>query len=294
MDGGRTSYDKPPSTEPPGDPVPEPPPVVSHPEAPPVVPDPAAASIARPVTVPRPVTEPSQVTLTPTQKTPAAPVASASPLDAMDAHSGVSVTSGAAAAGDPGVRTSSVPTPPRPAVPALDAPDADRAPLTDEQRNQEPLSRALRLGYGIILAVLVLSALGLAYVHLHHSNAGHPTHAIGTTTTSSTSRTAPTVAVPPTSLQSTPDAAANALVSSWGTGNRAAALTVASPPAVSTLFAMPYSSGMAEDRGCSSSFLPIVCTFGPPGGASPADPIYEISVSKAPGGWYVSSVKTEN
>ena len=163
-----------------------------------------------------------------------------------------------------------------------------------EQRNQEPLSRALRFGYGIILAVLVLSALGLAYVHLHHGSTGHPTHAIGTTTTSSTSRTAPTVAAVPTALQSTPDAAANALVSSWGTGNRAAALTVATPPAVSTLFAMPYSSGMAEDRGCSSSFMPIVCTFGPPGGASPTDPIYEISVSQAPGGWYVSSVKTEN
>jgi hypothetical protein len=163
-----------------------------------------------------------------------------------------------------------------------------------EQGKQEPLSRALRFGYGIILAVLVLSALGLAYVHLHHRNAGHPTHAIGTTTTSSSSRTAPTVAAVPTALQSTPDAAANALVSSWETGNRAAALTVATAPAVSTLFAMPYSSGLAEDRGCSSSFMPIVCTFGPPGGASPSDPIYEISASQAPGGWYVSSVKTEN
>ena len=155
------------------------------------------------------------------------------------------------------------------------------------------MSRALKLGYGIILGVLALSALGLAYVHLHHNGAGHPAHAVGTTT-SSTSRTTPTSAPLPTALQSSPDAAANALVSGWGSGNRAAALTVATPAAVSFLFAMPYSSGLAIDRGCSTSFMPIVCTFGPPGGASPADPIYEISVSQAPGGWYVSSVKTEN
>ena len=85
--------------------------------------------------------------------------------------------------------------------------------------------------------------------------------------------------------------AATALVSSWSTGNRATALTVATPEAVATLFAVPYSSGLAEDRGCSSTFVPIVCTFGPPGGANPNDPIYQIYVSQAAGGWYVSSVK---
>jgi len=69
---------------------------------------------------------------------------------------------------------------------------------------------------------------------------------------------------------------------------------VATQAAVNTLFAVPYANGLAEDRGCSTSFTPIVCTFGPPGGASPNDPIYQIYVSQAPGGWYVSSVKLEN
>jgi hypothetical protein len=69
---------------------------------------------------------------------------------------------------------------------------------------------------------------------------------------------------------------------------------VATPAAVATLFNVPYASGLAIDRGCSTSFSPVVCTFGPPGGASPTDPIYQIMVSQVTGGWYVSSVKIEH
>jgi hypothetical protein len=98
----------------------------------------------------------------------------------------------------------------------------------------------------------------------------------------------------PTALQPGAEKAATALISNWATQNRAGALSVATPTAVTTLFATPYATGLAEDRGCSSSFVPIVCTFGPPGGAAPTDPIYQVSVSQAPGGWYVSSVKVEN
>ena len=90
------------------------------------------------------------------------------------------------------------------------------------------------------------------------------------------------------------EAAAKALVSSWSTNNRSAGLAVATTTAVATLFGTPYASGLAIDRGCSTSFSPIVCTFGPPGGASPTDPIYEIMVSRVVGGWYVSSVRIEN
>jgi hypothetical protein len=71
-------------------------------------------------------------------------------------------------------------------------------------------------------------------------------------------------------------------------------LSVATPSAVVMLFGATYASGMAIDRGCSTSAPPVVCTFGPPGGASPTDPIYEVYVSQAPGGWYVSTVKVEN
>ncbi len=83
------------------------------------------------------------------------------------------------------------------------------------------------------------------------------------------------------------------MVSAWATGNQAQALTVATPPAVATLWAAHYQSGMAIDRGCNVS-SPATCSFGPPGGASPSDPLYSITVSQAPsGGWYVTSVAIE-
>ena len=113
------------------------------------------------------------------------------------------------------------------------------------------------------------------------------------TTTTSAPHASTTLAVP-TALKPGAEAAATALVSSWQTGNRAVALSVATPAAVTALFARTYANGLAQDRGCSTSFSPIVCTFGPPGGASPTDPIYEVYVSQAPGGWYVSSVRVEN
>ena len=162
-----------------------------------------------------------------------------------------------------------------------------------EHRGPEALSRPHKIAYGIVFVALALSALGLVYVHLRHTGGRHSSHAERATTTSSATRTTTTVALP-TALQPGAESAATALVSNWATGNRAAALTVATPAAVSTLFAVPYASGLALDRGCSTSFTPIVCTFGPPGGASPNDPIYQISVSQAVGGWYVSSVKIGN
>lgn len=69
---------------------------------------------------------------------------------------------------------------------------------------------------------------------------------------------------------------------------------MATPTAVDVLFAVPYASGMAEDRGCSTAFDPIVCTFGPPGGANPADRIYQLDVTGIPAGWFVSAVKINN
>jgi hypothetical protein len=98
----------------------------------------------------------------------------------------------------------------------------------------------------------------------------------------------------PSALSSSSETAANALVSDWSSGNKTGALTVATSTAVATLFAAPYTSGLANNRGCSTSFLPIVCTFGPPGGASSTDPIYQVLVSQATGGgWYVSAVRIQ-
>jgi hypothetical protein len=182
--------------------------------------------------------------------------------------------------------------PPGIAVPVVDDSDADRTASARVAREAEPFSRTVKLAYVAVCAMLALSALGLLYVHVKPSR-GHPTHAAAPTTTTSAPATTTTVALP-TALKPGAEDAATALVSNWAAGNRAAALTVATPAGVTALFATPYTSGLAIDRGCSTSFSPIVCTFGPPGGASPTDPIYEIDVTQAPGGWYVSSVRTEN
>ncbi len=153
------------------------------------------------------------------------------------------------------------------------------------------MGRPLKIAYAIVLGALALSVLGLAYVHLVRRGEGHSTRAASTTTLAHTSTTSGAL---PTTLSPNAEAAAKALVSSWSTNNRSAGLAEATPTAVATLFGTPYASGLAIDRGCSTSFSPIVCTFGPPGGASPTDPIYEIMVSRVMGGWYVSSVRIEN
>lgn len=123
----------------------------------------------------------------------------------------------------------------------------------------------------------------------------------GPTTTAPVATTTPvtvptptttTVAVPP-SLQPSATAAASALVSSWASGNRSRALTLATPNAVNVLFARRYPGSLAISRGCTSEFQPIVCTYGPPGGGNSNDPIYQIYASQAPGGWYVSNAVIE-
>ncbi len=135
---------------------------------------------------------------------------------------------------------------------------------------------------GVVVAACTLAACSSAPA----------AHAPTTTTSSSTTTTVPPL---PSAMQADPDTAASDLVSAWSTGNRAAALTVAVSAAVTTLFAAAYQPGLAISRGCSTAFNPIVCTYGPPGGAPPTDPIYEIRVSQALGGkWYVSSVQINN
>ena len=184
-----------------------------------------------------------------------------------------------------------------PSSPCPGPPPTPVAPVITgvEQGGPELLSRSLKLAYGIVFAALAFSTLGLVYVHLHAGGRIAARAESATTTTTSAPRTTITVPVPvPSALKANAESAATALISSWAAGNRAVALTVAMPVAVATLFGVRYGSGLAIDRGCSTSFVPIVCTFGPPGGANPNDAIYEIDVSQAAGGWYVSSVKIEN
>jgi hypothetical protein len=113
-----------------------------------------------------------------------------------------------------------------------------------------------------------------------------------TSTTRAATTPTTTVALPG-APQPSAEAAAAALISSWATGNRPEALSVATSAAVTTLFAAPYTSGLAIDRGCNSN-PPIVCAYGPPGGAPPTDPLYELYATNEPSGWYISSVQIDN
>ena len=155
------------------------------------------------------------------------------------------------------------------------------------------MSRELRIAYAVVCGLLAVSVLGFVYVHLLHHSGGPPSTLVARTTTTTLAHGTTTTEDLPTTLSPSADAAATALVSSWSANNRSAALTVATPAAVGTLFSASYTSGLAIARGCSTSFLPIVCVFGPPGGASPTDPLYKLKVSQAAGGWYVSSVDIE-
>jgi len=178
---------------------------------------------------------------------------------------------------------------------SADYPPVDRPEAGVGYKEPEPISRPLRIAYTVVFAGLALSVLGLVYVHLlHHSGGGHLNQAAPTTTTTTSTRVTTTTEALPTTLSRTAEAAATTLVSSWSTNNRSAALTVATSAAVGTLFSASYASGLAIARGCSTEFSPIVCTYGPPGGASPTDPVYQIKVSQVAGGWYVSSVTIEN
>ena len=170
-------------------------------------------------------------------------------------------------------------------------------PSAGDARDSIPtLSRSAKIIYVVVLTAMALSAVALLFIHL----VGRKAPAKSATATTSTASTTTTLAPPtttialPSALKSTADAAAADLISSWAAGNQTEALSVATTTAVSALFAGHYTSGLVIDRGCSVAFSPIVCTYGPPGGASPTDPIYELSVSQAPGGWYVSSAKINN
>jgi hypothetical protein len=160
------------------------------------------------------------------------------------------------------------------------------------------LSRAAKVAYVLVLAAMAVSGLALLVEHVGGGKTPASASSSSTTTTVKTGGTtttgiSTTTSPVPSAPQPSAATAAAALISSWASGNQAEALTVATPPAVATLFAVHYTSGLAIDRGCSVANT-IVCTYGPPGGAAPTDPIYEVYVSQAGADWYVDSVRIEN
>jgi hypothetical protein len=298
MDGGKRSFDRPAAQEHPVVPPPsaaapsvETPPVETPPETAPVVESPPIA--------PPPVASPRLQS-----DTPADPAVTNTLTVSMSPASVVEPIS-MARVGDPAAASTSAASSmvmvdhgSQNLGPETDAPsllgEAEEAPpqAIGDPRNGA-MSRHLKIAYAGVLGLLAISVVGVVLIHVaHQSNA--PVAPVAAATTTTTTNATTTTAAPPTSLSPSAAAAAAALISSWSKNDQAAALTVATPAAVSTLFGSPYTSGQAIDRGCSTSFTPIVCTYGPPGGASPTDPIYQVMVSQTDGGWYVSSVKKEN
>lgn len=149
-----------------------------------------------------------------------------------------------------------------------------------------------------LTALAALAGLSACSSSSSPSAASKP--AATSTTVAATTTTAPPTTVGPTTttvyVPSAPQPSAyNAaadLVADWASGNRAAAAAVATPAAVATLFAAAYPGpALALDRGCGD--VPLVCTYGPNGGANPNDAIYQLYASEGPGGWYITSVLIE-
>ena len=133
------------------------------------------------------------------------------------------------------------------------------------------------------LVVTTLAATGCSSSHLAQSP-------VTTTPPPTTEAPATSTTVwSPTAAQATPDAAAARLVSAWASGNRGAALAVASPASVEALFAQQYPSGYLQSRGCTSGANPATCTYR----NTKTDGIYEIGVTSGSGGWFVSTVTPE-
>ncbi len=89
--------------------------------------------------------------------------------------------------------------------------------------------------------------------------------------------------------------AANALVGYWASGN--GPLPCAWQPLLQSrpCSVWPIPTGWPINRGCSSSFSPIVCTYGAPAGGPVNAPIYQLDEVQAPsGGWYVNTVQIES
>ena len=93
-----------------------------------------------------------------------------------------------------------------------------RRPLVDTGR-PEPLQRPLKMAYIAVLGVLAVSALGLLLLHLR-LGAPSKTHTSALRTTTTAAVQATTTEAPPDAPQPSADAAAQALVSNWSSGNR--------------------------------------------------------------------------
>lgn len=166
--------------------------------------------------------------------------------------------------------------------------------------NNVVVRNTARVALGVVVAGLVLTGCGTVTKASKPASATSPTNQTTTTTSTSTSTTVPSTA-PDTSTTTPlpPDpspsllGATTTLIQAWKSGDRSEAATVATPSAVASLFASPYSGQTVILRGC-SQIPPVVCSYGPYGGSSPNLALYQLTVASEAGGWYVSAVTVES
>jgi hypothetical protein len=177
------------------------------------------------------------------------------------------------------------------AAPSGPADQALPPTLRRERAANAPRRRRWWVGVSILLVAGAVAASLALLATRHHAGPAAPA---ASATTDGRNPTTTTTAVPPT-RQGTAQAAADRLVGAWAGGDRARASAGATADAVETLFAVPYPAGQAVDRGCSTGAAPVACSFGPPGGGNPGDPIFILQVAQAAdGSWYVSAVRIEH
>ena len=154
------------------------------------------------------------------------------------------------------------------------------------------IARAAILGASALLAATACSG-GTTRAHAagapSSSTSGTPSATTPTTLSPTTlsPTAAPTATTEALAPQSSPDVAARALFGAWSKGDRSAALRVATPAAVTTLFARPVAS--YSDRGCQDPISArALCAFGI------GDGLAQVGTVAVPaGGWVVDTVTLE-
>lgn len=121
--------------------------------------------------------------------------------------------------------------------------------------------------------------------------AAAPTSAAATTITAPPTSAAPaptTTIYSATAPQASPDLAGSHLLAAWRTGDRAAALTAATPAAVDTVFAKPYPAGGVQPRSCAQAVAgPSACVYRVNSGLLSLDAV------AAGGGWIIQAATFE-
>jgi hypothetical protein len=145
------------------------------------------------------------------------------------------------------------------------------------------------------LSVLLAMGVALGFVSCKGSlNAVSPTTIAPTVpvtvSTTTTSTVPPTTVYRASAPQPSQDQAGAHLVAAWKAGDRAAALTDATPAAVEVVFAQPFPAGGVQARGCASAVAgPSSCIYRilATGG------LLDLSAVSASGGWLVSDARFE-